>query len=467
MPATYSDFEPDSTEPSALPLARLAQSMADFLCYSRDQGFALRSSALRERARAHFGRADYMLAAMFDEFECDEAPWRNQPANEIAKRILASEVFVDLQMPIDEDAFWYADDDELTALKEEREGFLSALTTLPSWQAPSSNAYEWLHGARATTPSLKNGSDIAHWLDVSRDEWESALNACGYRLRVHRKANGKLRLLEIPPESKRVLQRRLLHRLLDRVTPHDAAHGFVLGRSVHTHARAHTGKRIVIRLDLADFFASTAGARVFLLFRALGLNANVSNALTELCTTSQSRNTLHHTLGLRHMSDGLYERYSVNHLPQGAPTSPALANLCAHALDVRLSALATEFGANYTRYADDLVFSGDDDIAKRPRRFISLVREIIANEGWQLNPDKTRIMRDSGRQSFTGLVVNERVNVARDDYDRIKAAVHRATADDVSRVLGLLSWLKQSSPQRAEKLRAKLLRNPATMAAAS
>jgi RNA-directed DNA polymerase len=466
MHSSYHDREFEPQESGAALLARLAQSMAEFLCYSRDERFILHTNALRERARAHFGDARDALAAVFDELECDEISWRDQSTSEIAKRILASEVFADLQSPIDENALWYIDDDELASLARDRENFLQVLATLPAWRAPSSDAYAWLNTARLTAPLLKTESDIARWLDVSHDEWDSALNSCAYRLRVHRKANGKPRLLEIPPESKRVLQRRLLHRLLDRIAPHEAAHGFVLGRSVHTHARAHVGKRIVIRLDLAEFFVSTTAARVFLLFRALGFNANIANAFTELCTASQSRHAFHKALDVRHMSNGIYVRYSVNHLPQGAPTSPALANLCAHTLDVRLSALAIEFGANYTRYADDLVFSGDGDIAKRSRRFVSLAREIIADEGWQLNPEKTRVMRNTGRQSFTGLVVNKRVNIARHEYDRIKAAVHRATTDDMPRVLGLLSWLKQSSPKRAEKLRAKLLRSAMSESAA-
>jgi RNA-directed DNA polymerase len=453
MPSVIeSEPQPKDTET----LARLAQSMAEFLLYSREQGFSLHTKALRERARAHFGDARHALAAVFDELECNEAPWRSLPAKSLAERINDSEVFVDLRAPIDEDAFWDVDDDELASLRSEHEHFLRSLVAVPVWCAPDREAYAWLHAARAHTPTIATETDLAHWLDVSRDEWDSALNACDYRLRVHRKSNGKLRLLEIPPESKRVLQRRFLHRLLDHIAPHDAAHGFVANRSVHTHASAHVGKRLVIRLDLADFFASTTGARVFLLFRALGFRANVAN-----CTTSQSRIALRDALGFRYLWNGFYERYSVNHLPQGAPTSPALANLCAHSLDMRLEALAREFGASYTRYADDLVFSGDENIAKSPRKFVSLARQIIAEEGWRLNPDKTRIMRSTGRQSFTGLVVNERINIARDDYDRIKAAVHRATQDDVPRVLGQLSWLSQSSPERAAKLRAKLFANTA------
>jgi Reverse transcriptase (RNA-dependent DNA polymerase) len=455
MPSTL-NREPQPNEPPTL--ARLARSIVDFLLYSREQGFSLHAKALRERAKAHFCDASDLLASVYDELACDEVPWYEQTPDALAHRILVSDCFTDLRTPIDEDELWYLDDEALASLNADRASYLFSLSTMPPWQPPSAAAHHWLHAARDFKPMLANVSDIANWLSISREEWDCAMNACNYRLRVHRKTNGKFRLLEIPPESKRVLQRRLLHRLLDRVVPHEAAHGFVATRSAHTHARMHTNKRMVIRLDLSDFFANTSAARVFLLFRALGLDAHVANALTALCTTSQTRATLRGALGANYLREKFYEIYSVNHLPQGAPTSPALANLCAHSLDVRLTALAREFGAIFTRYADDLVFSGDGDIAARPQNFVSRAREIIADEGWQMNPDKTRIMRYTGRQSFTGLVVNQRVNVARDEYDCIKAAVHQATRDDVPRVLGLLAWLQQSSPQRAEKLRAKLFR---------
>lgn len=441
----------------AAPLAGLSRSIADFLLYSLEQGFALNAKALRERARAHFFDASEILEAVYVELESDEWPWRGQTADVLAQRILVSEALLDLQAPIDEDELWYLDDETLASYKTQHESYLFSLSTMPVWKPPSVRGHAWLHSARSSVPSLESVSDIATWLNVSRDEWDGATNASKYRLRVHRKPSGKLRLLEIPPEPKRVLQRRLLHRLLDHVAPHEAAHGFVAGRSVHTHASLHIQQQVVIRLDLADFFANTLAARVFLLFRALGFVAHVANALTALCTTSQSRVSLRGALGAEYLNGNRYDIYSVNHLPQGAPSSPALANLCAHSLDVRLTAIAGQFGAIYTRYADDIVISGSGEIAARPRKFITLAREIIADEGWRLNPDKTRIMRNTGRQSFTGLVVNERVNVARDEFDRIKAAVHRATRDDVPHVLGLLSWLKQSSPERAAKLRQKLL----------
>jgi RNA-directed DNA polymerase len=300
-------------------------------------------------------------------------------------------------------------------------------------------------------------------LDVSREELDSALTHSRYRLRGVHKSRGGIRLIEIPSEALRVLQRRLLHRLLDHVPVHEATHGFVRDRSVHTHAAPHVGREIVIRLDLTDFFPAISGARVFLVFRSLGYNVRVSNALTALCVAQQTRRTLRESLrGMAMAADvnALLPRFGAMHLPQGAPTSPALANLCACMLDKRLDAWATGFGATYTRYADDLVFSGNSALAKSWRAFIATARVIIAEEGWELNVHKTRVMRRSVRQCFTGLVVNARVNVARDEYDALKASVHRfckvPQPDELSTLLGRIAWLGQAHPGRAQKLRAKL-----------
>src|SRR5262249_45914045 len=110
----------------------------------------------------------------------------------------------------------------------------------------------------------------------------------------------------------------------------------------------------------------------------------------------------------------LYRRI---HLPQGAPTSPALANLCAYRLDCRLSGLAKSVGARYTRYADDLAFSGGEEFDRCVERFLIHVAAILLEEGFAAHYRKTRIMRQGVRQHLAGLVANQRVNVMRRDFD--------------------------------------------------
>jgi RNA-directed DNA polymerase len=113
--------------------------------------------------------------------------------------------------------------------------------------------------------------------------------------------------------------------------------------------------------------------------------------------------------------------YARPHLPQGAPTSPSLANLCSYRLDCRLNGLGQFAGAAYTRYADDLAFSGEEKFDRFVERFATLVAVILQEEGFSVQHRKTRIMRQSVPQHLAGLVTNERLNVRRSDFDVLKA----------------------------------------------
>jgi hypothetical protein len=162
---------------------------------------------------------------------------------------------------------------------------------------------------------------------------------------------------------------------------------------------------------------------------------------------------------------GLQALYGVPHLPQGAPTSPAFTNLLAWTLDRRLHGLARAAGANYTRYADDLAFSGDADFANRLGAFHKTVKTILNEEGFSLNATKTRIMPRSTRQRIIGIVVNEHCNIGRAEFDTLKAILHncvRAGPTDQNRagvpdfrshLAGRIAWVEQINPHRGAKLR--------------
>jgi hypothetical protein len=153
------------------------------------------------------------------------------------------------------------------------------------------------------------------------------------------------------------------------------------------------------------------------------------------------------------------------HLPQGAPTSPALANLAAFGLDRRLAGLARSFGATYTRYADDLAFSGSHRLGTHHRRFLALVDEIVVDEGFRVNPWKTKVMGSEQCQAVAGMVVNDHAQVSRAEYDRLRAVLHDAAVngpaaanraghpDFRSHLLGRIGWVATGNPLRAAKLR--------------
>jgi hypothetical protein len=266
----------------------------------------------------------------------------------------------------------------------------------------------------------------------------------------------------------KTVQRRSLHEILDHIPPHDAAHGFVRGRSAVTHARLHAGRETVVRLDLEDFFAAVPAARVYGIFRGAGYPEAVAHSLTGLCTTvvpldewdalprprESPAITRHHRLG---------RRLATPHLPQGAPTSPAVASLAATGLDRRLAALAPTLLASYSRYADDLTFSGPADLPAGTLRRV--VTGIASEEGFRVAPEKTSVRRRHSRQLVCGVVVNERLNVPRGEYDVLKAILHDAARngpaaanreghpDLRAHLLGRIAWVGSLHPDRGRRLR--------------
>jgi RNA-directed DNA polymerase len=180
---------------------------------------------------------------------------------------------------------------------------------------------------------------------------------------------------------------------------------------------------VVINFDLKDFFPSVIVGRVYALLRTLGYSSAVAKLLAGLCTTRLPRDIW--DVRPDPASDGTdhsqWQRLGSRHLPQGAPTSPAIANLVAHRLDCRLSGLAADLDATYTRYADDLTFSGGPELARCARRLTILLAQITEEEGFHLNHSKTRVQRQGGRQTVTGIVVNARPNLPRSEFDRLKA----------------------------------------------
>lgn len=234
---------------------------------------------------------------------------------------------------------------------------------------------------------------------------------------VPKRSGGQRKILAPSPALKDV-QRRILHRLLKRLRAHPAAKGFERGESIATHARLHARARVVLRLDIQDFFPSTRTEAVEHYFRRIGWNAEAAALLTRLCTHDGS-------------------------LPQGAPTSPRLSNLLNYRLDARLSALAAAplgghnpktlapagaaGGATvYSRYADDITFSFDTEGHGRVNATLRFAKSIVEDEGYRLHTKKKlRVMRRHDRQTVTGLVVNDGVRLPRKTRRWLRAVEHR------------------------------------------
>ena len=304
--------------------------------------------------------------------------------------------------------------------------------TGPQSMQPVAAAVEW------PIPRVETVGALAEWLELSASElsWLADLRGMGYKhpggplehyhYLLRPKRSG-IRLIESPKSRLKEVQRRILSAILDRIPSHPAVHGFVKGRSIQTFAAPHVGRRVVLRMDLENFFPSFPGARIQSFFRTAGYPEPVADLLGGLTTNSVPQSVWSDVAGQTDLSLGpeeiweLRTMYARPHLPQGAPTSPSLANLCAYRIDCRLNGLARSAGAAYTRYADDLAFSGGESFYRSVDGFATRAAAILIEEGFTVQYRKTRIMRRSTRQHLAGLVTNQRLNVRREDYDLLKA----------------------------------------------
>jgi hypothetical protein len=224
-------------------------------------------------------------------------------------------------------------------------------------------------------------------------------------------------------------------------------------------------------MDLQDFFPSFIGARVQSFFRTLGYPEAVADLLGGVCTNLTPADVWKQA-GRDVLPARVREArylYARPHLPQGAPTSPALANLCSYRIDCRLHRLAKAVGAEYTRYADDLAFSSNEATFERRIEPLSTrIAAILMEEGFAVNHRKTRVMRQGVRQYLAGVVANQHLNVIRADFDRLKATLTncvRLGPETQNRdahprfrahLEGRVGFVEMINPARGKRLRALL-----------
>jgi len=316
-------------------------------------------------------------------------------------------------------------------------------------------------------PVLATPADVAKALEVTVPQlrWlafhQEAARSTHYVQFEVPKRSGGTRLLASPKKHLRAAQEWIRAEILEKVQLHEAAHGFVPGRSTVTCARPHQGRGMVVNLDLEDFFPSVTVHRVRGIFAELGYSPAASTILALLCTESPRRRA-------RYAGTSYEVALGAPCLPQGACTSPALSNLVARRLDARLSGYAKKNGWVYTRYADDLSFSADGK--KDLGRFLAKVRHIVEDEGFRVNRKKTRVQRSGGRQQVTGIVVNRsgKLTLPRAEVRRLRAILHQAKKtglaaqnrdahpDFEAHLRGKIAYVAMVDPARGAKLKAAL-----------
>jgi RNA-directed DNA polymerase len=315
-------------------------------------------------------------------------------------------------------------------------------------------------------PVLHAPADVARALELSVKQlrWlayhtEAATRTHYVKFQVPKRSGG-VRTLAAPHATLKRVQHWILGNVVSRFPVTDPAHGFVPGRGILSNAGPHVGKAVVVNLDLADFFPSVGFPRVRAVFERRGYSGSVATVLALLCTECP-RTTATYAGTAYEVATG------PRGLPQGAPTSPALSNQVSRRFDKRLTGLAAKLGFAYTRYADDLTFSGGPDQGEKTGYLLARVRHLAAEEGFTVNEKKTRVMRRNAAQTVTGVVVNDKPSVPRDTIRRLRAILHRAKTEGLDAqnregrenfrawLVGMISYVAMIRPDVGAKLGAE------------
>jgi RNA-directed DNA polymerase len=257
---------------------------------------------------------------------------------------------------------------------------------------------------------------------------------CFYRTFSIPKRSGGVREIDAPSPLLLQCQQWIVANILNTIPVVEPVHGFTRNKSIKTNASAHIGCREMLHLDIKDFFPSINVKRVVNFFKQLGYSPAVSFYFGRLCC-----------------KDG--------HLTQGSAASPGLSNQILGWVDFRLSALAKVGGLSYTRYADDITFSG----SSISWRLIPIISRILAENGFMVNEDKTRLVGPKGRKIITGISISSgSLKIPKETRRRLRAEVffvqklgvweyvERNKIDDpvyFDRLIGRLSYWRHIEPE--------------------
>lgn len=285
-----------------------------------------------------------------------------------------------------------------------------------------------------------------------------------YKFYQIRKKNGGVRQIVAPHSELKNIQRYIQTAILSKVEFESPATGFVAGKSIHSNALPHAGAQAILNVDLSKFFDSINERRVYGIFRGIGYATNLAVDLAKICTvelpeeyfTSFTPDELNAYKRLVKPGEAV--------LPQGAPTSPALSNLVLRRLDRRLNGLAKIHKIQYTRYADDITFSGS--LTDLP--MLKLLRHIIKSENININWNKVKVAKKGRRQMVTGLTISDGIHVPRSLKKEIRKHIYCCTKFGVEAhlkyikmsgkkfykewLLGKIFYVNAVEPDAAEKL---------------
>lgn len=264
-----------------------------------------------------------------------------------------------------------------------------------------------------------------------------------------KKRRGKTRRIDAPQEQITQIQKKILYKILYKYKPHPIAHGFVKNRGPKTNALEHVGADLLITIDIRNFF----------------------NSINEY----QVKNTLEYLFNKRLP----YDKASTDDIeiltrlltykgrvPQGAVTSPALSNLFMLPYDKKLKALQKRYKVKITRYSDDIAISTKNYDGFKIKDLLDDVREILRYAGLNINKQKTKVRRRYHRMKVTGIIVNQKTNIPRENWRNFRACLHNLQQDqqelqagesldisttDFQKMRGYIEWVRTINPTRGNK----------------
>lgn len=281
-------------------------------------------------------------------------------------------------------------------------------------------------------PYIDSSHHLAGYLGVSPSLIRQIIHKPSYHYREFplTKANGDKRLISTPKTYLKVVQWWIADNILEKIELSDCVHGFRRNRSYVSNAVAHKGSKHVLNVDVKSFFDNIGIDVIFNVFSSLGYGEAGSLVLSSLT----SKNGI---------------------APTGAPTSPMIANAAFRQIDTQLSNYAANKGLKYTRYADDLTFSGMSWIE---HDIVEDVSKIVESGGFQLNTSKTKFMGPGDRKEVTGVVINSELNTSKEWRNYVRGYLHRVLlnapqhAGELPKVRGILGILQQFDVDNNKKL---------------
>lgn len=277
-----------------------------------------------------------------------------------------------------------------------------------------------------------------------------------YRQFKIKKKSGGFRQITAPRNQSFMMLLQCVNEILKAIyTPSDYAMGFTERRSVVTNAAVHKGQNYLFNLDLKDFFPSVEQARVWKRLQLAPFNfpVAIANLVAGLCSMRETRKDINGKITFAYI------------LPQGAPTSPIITNMICDNLDRRLAGLAKRFGLHYTRYADDITFSSMHYVYAENGEFRKELTRIISSQGFTINEKKTRLQKLGSRQVVTGIIVSDKLNVAKKYVREIRSLLYiwekYGYMDAISRFLPKYKaekgHIKKGNPDLTNVLNGKLM----------